>query len=329
MSAAAAIFVAAAIVFGLVDPRGDFGTGIFPLVVRDTRAEKMQLFDAYQQHQSIDGLVIGSSRSMKLAPSYLAERTGLRFFNFGVDNARAEDYLAIERLVREHGASPRLVIIGLDLEALHDDDEPDSEFLKDAAFRRSVGGYDDRWSTLRAYKRAYTVNYARDALLSMRLALGSTRRPRYYFEPDGRLRDVSTEDQRARGEPVFDERLSACLDIYVQRFEKMTTLSSRRLSYLERTIAEVRNSGGRILIWLTPVHPLTIARLESFTRYRKLHREAVAYLERLRATPGVEVRDLSDPDLFGGAETEEWDDCAHPDDHEESRIAARLVATLR
>ena len=125
---------------GLVDARGQFGTGLFPVVVSRTRADKSRLFLDFQRQQPVNGLVIGSSRSMRVAPAYLTARTGLRFFNFGVDDARAEDYLAIERWVRAHGGVPRLAVMGLDIEALHDDDEPDPEFLTDPEFRRQRHG---------------------------------------------------------------------------------------------------------------------------------------------------------------------------------------------
>ena len=325
---AAGVFAAVAAAIGVVDARGQFGTGIFPVVVSQTRAEKSGLFSAFHGKQPVDGLVIGSSRSMRVAPSFLDARTGLRFFNFGVDDGRAEDYLAVERLVRAQGARPRLVIIGLDIEALHDDDQPDPEFLTDARFRRRVDGYDDAWTALRSYKGVFTVWYALDTLTSLRVSLRRDRQPRYRFEPDGRLRDDTLDARRARGEPVFADNLDACVDVYIRRFEKMSALSARRRAYLERTLAEIHAAGGRSLVWLTPLHPVAIARLEATTRYRDLHRQAAGYLAQLRSLPGVDTLDLSDPDQYGGVRSTEWDDCAHPDDAEEGRIAAHLADAL-
>lgn len=71
-----------------VDPRGEFGTGILPVVELDARAEKMRLFRAYRSGGAPDGLILGSSRAMKLSPRALEEATGQRFFNFAVDNAQ-------------------------------------------------------------------------------------------------------------------------------------------------------------------------------------------------------------------------------------------------
>jgi hypothetical protein len=322
------VFAAAAAVLYLVDARGQFGTGIFPVVVSQTRADKSRLFLEYHRTQPVEGLVIGSSRSMRVSPTYLSGSTGLRFFNFGVDDARAEDILAIVRWSRAHGATPRLAIIGLDIEALHDDDEPDPEFLTDAQFRGSVSGYDDVETTIKTYKSMFTIWYAIDTLTSLRVFLRHDRRPRYHFEADGHLRDETIDALRAKGEPVFADHLDNCIDVYMRRFARMTKLSARRRGYVEQAVAEIHKAGGRSLVWITPLHPVAIARLEAATKYRQLHEEAAAFLAQLRSVPGVETLDLSDPDLFGGVRSVEWDDCAHPDDAEEGRIAARLVASL-
>ena len=130
LAATAILFLAAAGVFRIVDPRDDFGTGWFPVIIRDSRIEKMRLFSANPESSAIQGLVLGSSRAMKLSPAVLQAHTGLKFFNFAVDSGRAEDDLAIPRWVRQQGARPALLVIGLDLEALHNDDVSDEELLK-------------------------------------------------------------------------------------------------------------------------------------------------------------------------------------------------------
>ena len=54
--------------------------------------------------------------------------TGFRAFDFAVEGARAEDYLVLYRWVRARGIRPRVVVIGLDVEALHDDDRPEPRY---------------------------------------------------------------------------------------------------------------------------------------------------------------------------------------------------------
>src|SRR5687768_13190122 len=92
-----------------VDPRADFATGLVPPAILDSRAVKQRLFLDYARSVPVEGLVLGSSRAMKLRPDELGGLLGARFFNFSVDSARAEDYLAVYRWVRGTGASLRFL----------------------------------------------------------------------------------------------------------------------------------------------------------------------------------------------------------------------------
>lgn len=326
--AAAVMFLVAAIVFQVVDPRGDFRTGVFPVIVRDTRVEKMGLFSAYRADGAVQGLILGSSRSMKLAPRVLTARTGLRFFNFAVDNARAEDDLGIERWVRQHGARPRFLIVGLDVEALHNDDAADDGFLRNRELQRALTGQTDHFQLFWTFKRAFTPTYVTDTADSVRQFLRPTVSSRFLLEPDGYLRDLNLEAQRAAGTFDLNRQISPCLDIYVSRFQGMTGLSPRRKEYVEQLIAEERAEGGRTIVWLTPLHPITVRRLEARTKYDQLLGQTRAYLDELRTSQQITSFDFSEPDRYGGTLTE-WDDCAHTNETDSERIAAALTRQIR
>ncbi|MBI3635523.1 MAG: serine--tRNA ligase, partial [Candidatus Rokubacteria bacterium] len=107
----------------LVDPYGWFGTGWLPPLAPKVRQDKIAAFRAASTRGAMQGLVLGSSRAIRLDPRVLEAASGLRFFNFTVDNARAEDDLALFRWVRAQGVAPRAVIIALEVETLHDDDD--------------------------------------------------------------------------------------------------------------------------------------------------------------------------------------------------------------
>src|SRR4051794_40812761 len=82
-----------------IDPRGSFGTGIAPTLIFDARKEKLVLYPRYNQSTPVNGLILGSSRSMTFRPDELASAPDESLFNFAVENARAEDHLAIYRWV--------------------------------------------------------------------------------------------------------------------------------------------------------------------------------------------------------------------------------------
>src|SRR5207245_2103498 len=140
------VFLTAAAVFSIlyggviriVDPHGDFGTGGFPVVGLHARSEKMQLFKAYAAAAAPEGLIVGWSRAMKRSPRTLESQTGHRFFNFAVETAHAEDELAIYRWVRQQGVRIKVLVIGLDVEALHSDDRPDVALLGNEALMETL-----------------------------------------------------------------------------------------------------------------------------------------------------------------------------------------------
>jgi hypothetical protein len=325
LTATALLFLAAALVFRIVDPRDDFETGLFPVIIRDSRIEKMRLFSADEASRAVQGLILGSSRSMKLAPDVLQARTGLRFFNFAVDSGRAEDDLAIFRWVRQQGVRPALLVIGLDVEALHNDDVPDEELQKNRELERALTGRDDRLHLFWTYKRAFTPTYFTDTIMSIRRRLWPAV-PMYSLDPDGRLRNPDIDRQRAAGTFDFTRQIAPCLDLYVARFQGMTALSPARKRDLEQVIADEKAAGGRTIVWITPLHPRTARYLESRTEYARLLRLTRAYLDELRAS-GVTTYDFSEPDRYGGTLTD-WDDCGHTDEIQSDQIAAALTPKL-
>jgi hypothetical protein len=327
----------------LVDPHGDFGTGLFPVVELDARAEKMRLFEAYRAAAAPEGLVLGSSRAMKLSPRTLEAETGYRFFNFAVDNARAEDDLAVYRWVRQQGVPIKMLVIGLDVEALHDDDKPDPGLVRNDGLVRALlgGGLPEPGIVasvprsglvrrLKKYKSTFTIEYASDALRAMRLRLQPRSRPLplLEFEEDGYLRYRRWEIERAAGSFRFDRDLERCLTKYLTRFDRMSGLSRRRRIYLHRLVDEARADGARVLLWITSLHPLTARYLETHTSYAMLLQATRAYEEAIARDEDVATYDFSRPESYEG-DASGWYDCAHVDEANADRIAIAMADGLR
>jgi hypothetical protein len=345
-----ALFLAAAVALaagyaGLartVDPRGEFGSRIFPVVSSEARAEKMRLFQAYAAEAAPEGLVLGSSRAMKVRPETLAQSTGHRFFNFAVDNARAEDYLAIYRWVRQQGVRPKLLIVGLDVEALHDDDRAEASLLQDGALMATLGSERPAERGLLApfrgsaavrlakqYKATFTVEYLADILSALRLSLFPRLRPLplMEFEPDGYLRYRRWERERAAGSFRFGRDLERCLTRSAGRFEAMRQLSGRRRAYVQELADEARAQGAHVVLWITTLHPATTRFLEARTGYAALLDATRSYLRSL-ARAGVAGFDFSRPESYQGTESGFYD-CLHIDETNADRLMAALGPELR
>lgn len=328
----------------VVDPRGDFGTAMFPVVELEARSVKMRLFLEYMNTSQPDGLILGSSRAMKLSPRTLEAALGQHFFNFAVDNARADDYLAIYRWVRRSNVHLKSLVIGLDIEALHNDDQPDPGLARNDALRQALGqeaspsesslAQRSRLATmirsLRTYKSAFTITCLDDAVRSIRLFLQPHTRPLplLEFEHDGYLRYRRWELQRAAGTFRFDHDMERCLYKYLARFQDMTALSSKRTAYLRQLIGEAQADGTKVVVWITSLHPMTERHLAARTLYPTLLNATRDALTSLRQDLDVPTFDFSVAAHYNGA-LDGWYDCAHIDEANAERVANIVVGALR
>jgi hypothetical protein len=327
----------------LVDPRGEFGTGVFPVVDLDIRVRKMQLFRDYLATAAPEGLVVGSSRAMKLNPRTLEAATGHRFFNFAVDNARAEDYLAIYRWVHQQHVQIKLLVIGLDVEALHNDDRPEASLLRNNALVGALGSSKLPEPGLLApfrayqvvrlvkeYKQTFTIEYLTETVQAVRFFVRPQSRPLplMEFEPNGYLRYSRWEQERAAGRFRFDHDLERCVTKSLGRFDNMTQLSLRRRGYLRQVVDEARADGARVVIWITSVHPLTSRYLEAHSKYPALLDATRAYEQALSREDGIAIYDFSRPENYDGTAMG-WYDCLHIDETNADRVAFILSNELR
>ena len=311
----------------LVNPRGDFATNFFPRVVLPDRAERLRLFEDFARKAPPTGLILGSSRSMKLKPSELDQAFGGRFFNFAVTSARVEDYCAIYAWVRQHGIVPRLLIIGLDVEALHSNDQYKDMLnvpeLRAAFEGRRLSAVDRLQEMFAKARDMYKLGYAVDVFRSIRLKWKSTP-PAYAFESDGYVRFLRAERGRAAvGSAEFAQSISDCAAQYRGMYKEMSALSPRRRGYLEALVRRAQADGARVLIWITPLHPAALSVIANGTSYVELVRQTVAFADSLRDRYHITVADMHDPAAYGAADSP-WYDCVHYDEVAARRITAVL-----
>ena len=321
----------------VVDARAAFGDPLkprlFPTVRFDSRMEKLRLFHAYQQAGTVTGLTLGSSRSMKLDPAQLDRRSGLRFFNFGVDSALVEDYLAIYRWAKAQGARPRLLLIGLDIEALHNDDKPDERFERNPVLQAALGTAPPSragWGPALArealrLKSTLDIAYWKDTRRALSAWLRSPKPDEIFsrLEPNGYLRYPKWEWERASGRFDLARQVESSTG-YIGFFKTMTGLSPQREGRLEQLITEAQAERTEVRIWITELHPAIMRRLEQQTRYRDLHDSTWRYLRSLKSRFGIEVFDFSRPEQFEGS-VAGWYDGAHIDESNAALVTARLM----
>ncbi|MCU0610177.1 MAG: hypothetical protein MUE60_00120, partial [Candidatus Eisenbacteria bacterium] len=269
------LVVAYAAVAVIIDPRGIFSTGVFPVVVWDSRQEKMRLFSKFNEASPVECIVLGSSRAMKVSPQQVERETGLRTFNFCVDSARSEDYLAIYRWVSSRSPRLKTMLIGLDVEALHCDDEFDRRLTSNAQL---MSGLDDTAEpgpstrscpALSLVSTVMSVPYARDMASSLRVLLSSSR-PRNQLEDDGYLHYTEWEQARQRGSLDLAENIKASYEEYRRRFGGMSALSPQRERMLRQLLHAARKDGLEVAVWITPIHPAVATYISAGTHYTQV-----------------------------------------------------------
>lgn len=313
-----------------IDPRMKFGSHLFPPVAMNTRIARMELFKTYQEHGRIDGLILGSSRSMQLQPEAFHAHFGGRFFNFSVTSGKTEDFLAIYRWALARGEHPRIVVIGLDVESLSDALLPDDELLVTPPLRNmldnegvaSLGATPRFWAPLQEWNDTLTSSYLLDSLRSVNY-LFHPRSSDLESYPDGHRYYRFSDAQRAAGTFDLDQEVQKTLPAALYLFRTMRSLSPKRTAYLEQTLQLARADRAHALVFLTTYHPLIMEYCRSSPQIWRRWQDIRAYLARLRSLPGVHAYDFSEQSFYGGR-IENWYDALHIDDTNASRLVARM-----
>lgn len=330
IAALACSYFAAAVV---VNPRGYFDSDLFPQVVLDSRRDKMKLFERFNAAGPVEGLILGSSRSMKIAPAELEALTGLRFFNLCVDSARSEDYLALYRWAKRCDPDIKALALGLDVEAFHDDDKPDQRLRDNAPLWRELQGPGRGPSAGRVLEhlgrleKVMSRYYAQEMARSV-VARWRPKESTMSFDADGLLRYGVWEREVGEGSFDLGAHIDASKEEYQRRFGGMTGLSAQRRHYFEQLLGEAGRDGVDTVVWITPIHPEVAASLRAATRYEALLRETRAYAEGVCGPRRAATLDFSEPALFGGTEVD-WFDGGHISQKNATLIARQIARGLK
>jgi hypothetical protein len=278
----------------LVDPLGAFGTGLIPPVVTNDRDQKVALYRSYPRRPEL--LVLGSSRSKTLDPACLEHLTGRPAFNFAVNGAGTEDFLAILRFVRAgRRGSVRQILLGLDPETL----QGAGGVHRALEGSRYLGGYAPVGVSGRR-----RVSPAADllgwqafaaALGAVAHGRGSGEPPEFVLEPNGLQRYPRAEADLRTGRMRAAERVVASIPGALARYQSFPALDSERIGYLRQFVGEAHEAGIAVVTFIPPLHP-AFARAAEQTAWRPRTDETVALLESLdRAGRAryVETRNLT------------------------------------
>jgi len=239
----------------LVDPLAAFGTGLLPPAISADRDYKAGLYNRLPAPPSI--VVIGSSRSKTIRPGCINQLTGEPAFNFGVNGAAAEDYLAIFRwLHRDPNSVVHEILLGVDPEALQDTEGPHRPLADSRALRGLVAGMVEphRWTALAEdlWSRQAIVASVR----SLRYALlGQPDLPSTLLSADGVQEYPRFDAQVRAGTFPQEEQVRGSIPGILPRYSDFARLSSRRLGLLLTMLQEAREARIQVIAFIPPIHP--------------------------------------------------------------------------
>jgi hypothetical protein len=283
----------------VVDPWGQLRTGLFPSVIPTDRPVKAALVDRLAKPPQL--VIFGSSRALKINPSYLEPRLGQRGFNAGVSDGEPEDAWAFLNLIHSRfpNARPHFLYM-LDVEAFRG--TPDPGVLDTPQLARYIA-LGQRWTArlngippLLSWKgvRA-SLHVVHKSVFGNGIPLRNT-----VFAANG-FRTVDSHDiARARGSTLADQlRGSEALYSWVYRV-LYHRLSPTQEGYFEHTLAKMNAWGDPPLIVITPIHP-AMRKVLGPLGWNVRHRQLLAYLRALSRHYRFTLLDMSSISSFGGS----------------------------
>jgi hypothetical protein len=323
----AVAFVAAA---AIVNPRRELVGHRFPALQPNSRAAKLAMLDTFARTNSVDALVLGSSRSMHLPPALLSRLTGRHFFNLAVFSGRPEDFLAMYRAVVARGLPIRSVLIGVDPDAIDPVHPPELELRNNPRLSQALNGKPfgvSDWLSFAAQRATgvFTVGYLRDGLGSARAARHPPT-PMYTFESDGRVEYPKLDRAVSAGQFSLPDTLRGCSPQLVSDMRAFMRSDTTRLARLRELLVEARGRGD-VVVWVPPLQPEVATLVASDTLARRHLQRSVADIRAVAESAGVPVLDLSESGLLEG-QPDAWYDCVHYRGPIADRISEQLAATL-
>lgn len=298
----------------IVNPYGDYGTKFFRPLVQTPRNDKVYLLS--QMDPKPEAVVIGSSRVMRLEPAYLKPVFGYDFFNFGVNSAMPEDYLAILRHYEAaRGKPPAMVVLGIDIYSFTDALPMDSRLRNCPELFNQLP--EEQGSTLNQWKRSIVRNVKlfrenfkysllKDSLRTLKMDLWDGGRGDGHFDflENGMMVDRLTKQEGADGTFDLEKEVDFHKVDYARRYAGFESLSPKRSAYFESFLKICEEKQIKLVVFLTPLHPDLATDLAENTTFTARKKDVVAYVNQQCLKNNVPFFEFSDIRSFQGIANE-------------------------
>ncbi|OGD74616.1 MAG: hypothetical protein A2Y64_00730 [Candidatus Coatesbacteria bacterium RBG_13_66_14] len=312
--------VALLLVLGyVVDPLDRF-PGPQPVPPVTAHYRHVKTLDYLHSDRGFDAFILGSSRVMRLEPT-IVDEYGYKAYNYGYNMTRAEDlYCTLRFLLDENRTPIRLLVVGLEVEMLHDSFPVHPETLQTPELARYLRNDIE-------LPRLSSEDILQLASDSVRLSFSSL----YYLltgrEPGGEYElDPATGEYVVKPPRAGTVKISANLmRTMYNMFSDFDALNPGRMAYFDAFIDLCRENGIRVIAFVTANHPVLEEFLVENTQYPERLADAKMYWDFL-GYDGFAYVDLSRPEYFGG-DPEDFTDLAHIGTYNSELVARLLMET--
>lgn len=259
---------------------------------------------------SVDGLILGSSRSLQVKREWFPGRTTL---NLSVSGASLEDDLALFEAARERGIKPALVVLCADPWLMNRNSGQDRWKSVEPQYLRAIRRLglkepkpqDPQGEKLYKAGQLLSPSYFQESLKSLwNLRKGPTKAELFTRVV---LADGSTEypeeytSKRVEDVRAVADRFVAKKSVYA--LENFHELDADALLRFETFIKSLRAGGTEVLLILPPYHPRAYAAFSTTGPYARVP-EVERWFRTLAEREGVRVVGSYDPSAVGFTEAD-------------------------
>ena len=319
--------VAVAILNFVVDPYAQYAPDVCEPLVQTSRAQKVQLLS--EMHPAPDGLILGSSRVMKLEPDFFEQAIGGRFFNAGMNHAKPEDYLAMLRHYQStFGRNPKYIVVGIDVNAFSDINKTDARLLSNKELMEHIAASVPLSDRFQRWRELFSWQQTKMSVTSLRTRHSEEEPPVESFRRDGLIVYHQREREFAEGTYDFDGALDYTKREYAQLFLGYDRLSKRRCDLFLDFVSECNRSDCQLMVFVTPMHPELIDYVSKSTTYAERKSELLTFVNQHIANRdskhSIRFADLSEISTFRG-DPIQFVDGVHPLEPNTRRMIQELI----
>ena len=229
----------------LVDPYDVTGSNLLNIQHKLTRDGRLQKINRIKELQSIDNLILGSSRSERLNPATVTRLLGGYTYTFGIGGANVEDALGLLLYLEKEKKLPKNIILCIDFAAFNKDLKPSDGFYKIPEIN-----FLNTQNTQQNYPaKLFSIDALRASVKTFKVHLKHIK-PDSYIDTNGFLR---SEHSTASGDMQSIRKVADQYYVFSYKEGKIE-FSQARFNYLKRIVSLSKKHNIKLHVMLTPIH---------------------------------------------------------------------------